>query len=179
MRKEIEMLIKFAAASAILLCAIGAHAQVAATAESILRQQDREFIARDLAPIDTREDLIYYLNNSDPKNPLNKLSAAARQRLLDDLIVNDEGQISSYRIDDIRTELSPSEAYRVFSLFGHAESAAKLNNGRIDNETDRKIIGLAGYVKSQQIVPEAYCNGGYCTYNQILQCDAARCRPPH
>jgi len=129
-------------AGSIMLASMTSHAQVNPSAAAIERQQNIEAITRQLAPIDTREDLVRYLNNNDPRNPLMKLSAAARQRLLDTVTVNDEGQISSYWIDDIRSELSPSEAYRVLALFGHPQNASKLNNGRIDTETAKKSLSL-------------------------------------
>jgi hypothetical protein len=115
------MLKKFLTAATMIgfVCAASlSHAQTQAQNEKSSKQYQQELINLETAQIKTREDLIRNLASQDQSNPLSKLSEAARNRLVDTLTVNSKGEISSLYIADIKSELSPTDAYKVFSLFG-------------------------------------------------------------
>lgn len=166
--------VRYVAACAIALLSAGCLAQ-GRTAEEQRRLEAQ--IAFENAPIKTREDLIKYLQDTRPANPLMLLSEEARGRLLDTLIVNEDGEISSLWIADIRTELSPSQSYKVLSLFGNQDVAPRVNNGQINSSMDAMIASLKN---RPPITGDAkyYCNGGYCTANDSLECETFSCRPP-
>jgi hypothetical protein len=161
------------------LAASISHAQTQAQNEKTSKQYQQELINLETAQIKTREDLIRALTNQDPANPLNKLSEAARNRLVDTLTVNSKGEISSLYIADIKSELSPTDAYKVFSLFGMPELADHVNNGKINTELDAKIQGMnQGGNRVHPATESYYCNGGYCTANNNMTCVENRCQPP-
>lgn len=154
----------------------------AALAGSDARSEDaarfqRESIQLDTAPIHTRDDLLRYLADASESNPLNKLSPTARQSLLDTLTVNKLGVISSFRISDIRSELAPTDAYRVFTLFGTPYLAGHVNNGQISSATDAQIAAMPSLKGRIHPAQEGYyCNAGYCTKNDQMTCSGNGCK---
>ena len=156
---------------------VNSFAQTAADQPSRSEQYQEQAIRLEMAPIKTRQDLIRYLKDADASNPLNKLSEDAKTRWLDTLTVNAKGEISSYWIDDIRSELSPTDAYKVFALFGTPELAPRVNNGQVETPVDAKIKAM----KDKGVHPAItgyYCSGGYCTESNQLTCVENRCTPP-
>jgi hypothetical protein len=167
---------KSLAMALVLVVSIAAQAQTPDEPSTLTEAQKQSRIRLDTAPIKTREDLVRYLANGDPSNPLNALSAEARARLLQSVVVNQKGEIASFWIDDIRTELTPTDAYKVFSLFGLPELAGKNNNGRVNSTTDANVKSSTSTLKPA--LEGYYCNGGYCTENEQLTCIEGRCIPP-
>lgn len=117
----------FAYLLAVALFPVGNHAFGQSANEQPPKPCDEPAISLETAPIKTRADLARYLADTDTSNPLMGLSEEARRRLLDTVVVNKNGEISSFRTDDIRSELSPADARRVFSLFGLPELAPKVD----------------------------------------------------
>jgi len=165
----------------ILICAVltamGGFWQSALAQDNASTQsQKSQNATMDSAPIQTRNDLIAAIADRSPQNPMNFLSADARQRLLDNSTFNKENKISSIWVDDIR-QLTPSQSFAIFSLFGSPEIARKENNGRVETEMDRQILGMKKN-KVSPAIDQKYCNGGYCTNNPDLYCYENRCIPP-
>lgn len=132
--------------------------------------------------IQTREDLLRYISDQSDGNPLNKLSSAARYRLLDSLILNSRGQISSYMIADIKSELSPPDAFAVLELFGDGQVAIDIyGESAVIQRADtgaRRSCKISQKPIKPTGVSEYYCNGGYCTANSSFICKPSACNPP-
>lgn len=128
-----------------------------------------------LALIGTRDALQHFLQDTSDFNPLARLSPHARARLVETLLVDAQGRITSLYVEDIRRELTPVEAYKVLALFGAQDLADRVNNGRTPSATDSAVmIG----VRPSAWLERHYCNGGYCTYNPNLACNSSSCQPP-
>ena len=167
--------------AACLCASFAAFAQTAHSELPTTKQYQQADLTLKAAPIHTRADLLRYLADTSLANPLSLLSPASRERLLDSVTVNSKDEISSYRIEDIRSELAPSDALRVFTLFGMPSLAGHNNNGQKSSELDGKVISADVGIKPPGVLPFAegyYCNGGYCTKNDSLVCADNVCTPP-
>lgn len=99
-------------------------------------------IAASLAPIKSAEDLKGYMaKTSAAESPLNYLSPPARNRFLSSLRFNEKG-ITSFSYVDLEAELTPSQIYKLLSLFGIQRTAPLMKSARVVNDADRMIIGL-------------------------------------
>ncbi|MDG6348954.1 hypothetical protein QAA18_09420 [Luteimonas sp. 8-5] len=98
----------------------------------------RRVLSYELADVKSRDDLAAHLRTAGAASPLNALSTGARERFLDSLVFNDKGLVE-YRFDDLQSELSVAEAYRILGLFGAAESASFLREMHPRNAVDAGI----------------------------------------
>lgn len=140
---------------------------------------DQADIQAETALIKTRNDLQQWNKSRLSFDPLAKLSPKARVRLLERSTYDKSGVITSLYVQDIRRELTPSQAYGALSIFGAQSLAASLNSGLAETDTDHAVLRLAA--KEGEITPFAknsYCNGGYCTSNDAMVCAVKTCRPP-
>jgi hypothetical protein len=139
--------------------------------------ESKSEIESESALIRTKADLQFWINVKGKSNPLNLLSADAKTRLVENAMYNDKGLITSGYIGDIRRELTPTQAYKVLSLFGAQSIAAKANNGKARTDLDRLIINTKATATPEAVVA-GYCNGGYCTANPDMSCNTSTCKPP-
>lgn len=97
-----------------------------------------------LAPIKSWEDLQDYLAVTRlDASPLDKLSPAAKQRFLGSLVFSEHG-LASFEYVDLENELSPTDIYKVLSLFGVQSDTATLRNVRMSSESDGLIMNYMG-----------------------------------
>lgn len=98
----------------------------------------RRVLSYELADVKSRQDLAAHLRLAAAASPLNALSPGARERFLDSLVFNDRGLVE-YRFDDMKRELSVTQAYRILRLFGAADSAPFLRTMQPRDEVDAGI----------------------------------------
>lgn len=108
-----------------------------------------EDIALALAPIKSRKALNAHLRNTaNSMSPLQQLSPGARKRFLNSVTFNEKG-ITGFSYDDLEAELTPSQIYRVLSLFGAQHLTKQIRGARVESEVDRAIM------ETPIIVPKA------------------------
>jgi hypothetical protein len=130
------------------------------------------------AIVRTRQDLQTWVRFGAKSNPFNKLSPAAKIRLIEKSTYDAKGLITSTYTADIEQELSPSEAYKLLTLLGAQSIAAHTNNGQIKSALDRSILEAIHEGVMSPVSKGAYCNGGYCTANSQMSCYVQTCKPP-
>lgn len=99
-----------------------------------------EDLALELAPIKSHDELHAYVENT-PKfmSPLEALSPSGRERFLRSLTFNESG-ITGFSYDDLEAELTPSQIYRVLSLFGAQHLTTRMRGARIDTPLDSALM---------------------------------------
>lgn len=101
-------------------------ATLALSACAIARDQGAGGAPPPASPILSAQELDAYLRTT-PSSPLDRLPAAARQRFLASLVFTEAG-LASYQYSDLQT-LSPTEVYRILSLFGAERSTSIATQG--------------------------------------------------
>lgn len=100
-----------------------------------------------LAPIKSAADLTRYLSShASGTSPLDSLSPAARQRFLSSLVFTDRG-LASFDYQDLVKELTPTEIYRVLSLFGAQQLVGEFTHAKVRTEADRLLLARQPYLK--------------------------------
>lgn len=126
---------------AAVLLGLTLQAGAAEPAHAGLQRADAELrrvLSYELADVKSRQELAAYLRLAGATSPLNALSPAARDRFLDSLVFNENG-LAEYRFDDLQSELSVTQAYRILRLFGAADSAPFLRAMHPRDEVDAGI----------------------------------------
>lgn len=119
-----------------LATAADAHDSPATISTSATRVQ--------LAPIRSRADLVRFLASpAASRSPLARMSILGKKRFLAGLTFNERG-LTGYRFTDLEAELSPSDIYRVLSLFGAEHTTPLLDRAQARDATDRLVLGGAG-----------------------------------
>lgn len=106
-------------------------------------------------------------------SPLSKLSPPARERFLASITFNEKG-ITGFRHDDLQVELSPSEIYRVLSLFGAQHTTALFKRARSETPADAAIMEPL-----MQTAPQSgpLCPSQPCDYDGYMCESRATCAP--
>lgn len=100
----------------------------------------RAKIEATLAPIKSQMELQAYLATSKlGLSPLDALSLAAKQRFLASLRFNENG-LTTFEYVDLENELTPTQIYRILSLFGAQRDTSLMKSARIQTDTDRLIM---------------------------------------
>lgn len=92
-----------------------------------------------LAPIHSSADLASYLESRGPDSPLGRLSPAASKRFIDSLTFNENG-LTGFRTDDLQSELTATQAYRILELFGAQHTTPLLRGLTIETPLDEAIM---------------------------------------
>ncbi len=101
--------------------------------------QARTVAPASMALISSPRDLQAYLAaTARSGSPLDQLSPQGRARFLSSLTFNRKG-LTGFRYDDLRAELSPSQIYRVLSLFGEERDIASMKGARVLTAEDRAV----------------------------------------
>ena len=90
----------------------------------------------ELAPIKTKAQLQTLANK---QSPLDMLSPVAKQRFIDEIAFNEKG-LTTYRYIDLEQELTPSQIYEIFSLFGSQDSIHRFTKARVESPLDLLLI---------------------------------------
>lgn len=88
-----------------------------------------------MAKVKTKDDLEQLLLSD---SPLDLLSPAAKERFVDSIVFREKG-LGGFYSDDIVAELTPSQAYRILSLFGAQHVLPKLRGMRIESKVDAML----------------------------------------
>ncbi len=91
------------------------------------------------APIRSAAELASYLESRGPDSPLDRLSPAALKRFIDSLTFNENG-VTGYRTDDLQSELTATQAYRILELFGAQHTTPLLRGLTIETKLDEAIM---------------------------------------
>jgi hypothetical protein len=120
---------------------VASHDQAVQMASDILIKDAarRHAIAQATAPIRSRGDLDQYLfTHKTIASPLDAFSPSLRQMFLSSLTFNEKG-ITGFRYDVLES-LTPTEIYKILSLFGAQGFTPQLTNVRIVTPTDNLIM---------------------------------------
>lgn len=136
----------------------------------------RHSIAQAMAPIHSRGDLDQYVaTHRTIASPLDAFSPGVRQMFLSSLTFNEKG-ITGFRYDVLES-LTPTQIYKILSLFGMQESTSQLTNARIVTPADSVIMspplgGVIGigfdFLKEYRCLSRGTChadNMSACTSN--------------
>lgn len=96
-------------------------------------------------PIQSAADLETYLRTTS-SSPLDRLSAAARQRFLDSLVFSKNG-LGSYQYTELEA-LTATEAHDILSLFGAERTTSLITGARITTESDKAVMQAAPGVRA-------------------------------
>ncbi|MDH5823578.1 hypothetical protein QFW77_11330 [Luteimonas sp. RD2P54] len=107
------------------------------------RLGERELLERELAyelaPVKSEADLRSLLVEGAEGTPLAALSPGAQQRFLQSLVFSEAG-LASFYYEDLRAELSPTQIYRLLSLFGAQRSTPSIPGLRVKSKADELIV---------------------------------------
>lgn len=92
-----------------------------------------------LAPIHSPADLASYLESRGPDSPLGRLPPAALKRFIDGLTFNENG-LTGFRTDDLQSELTATQVYRILELFGAQHITPVLRGLTIETQLDEAIM---------------------------------------
>ena len=101
------------------------------------QQEYQNIINWKLAPVKNSVSLKKELSNSN--SPLNKLSNDAKDRLVKSIVFRENG-IGGLYMGDLEAELTPTEIYRILSLFGAQRIITHFDNARIESDTDFLLL---------------------------------------
>ena len=138
-----------ALALAALLCTPFAHAAAPAPSADFDRA---------MAPIHTRAELDAYLARNRGSNPFDALAPVARAHFIANLHFGSKG-LASLKLDELASELSAAEAYRVLALFGLQTALAAVPTLKVVSDDDRAVDAWRAGV----VVPDYFTLGGMCT----------------
>lgn len=137
-----------------------------------------------LATIGDRATLMRHIADESESNPIARLSAGARQRLLANSLYGPSGQIKSLYFVEIVEELRPADAYPVFELFAFGFPCASMiaTHGSTSTGRDLKVLEKVCRMPSERSALSCayegyYCNAGYCTANRQYLCSPSSCAP--
>ncbi|RUL70969.1 hypothetical protein [Dyella choica] len=103
--------------------------------------QTNEIAAR-LAPIKSIKDLNAYIARTPAADsPLDYLSPEAKNRFISSLQFNGKG-ITSFSYADLEAELTPSQIYKLLSLFGMQRTVPFMKGARVVDDTDKMIMAV-------------------------------------
>jgi|GEM_PF-4707900 len=98
-------------------------------------------ISQSLSLLQSKEDLERFLKSvPDELSPLGVLSDSGQQMFVESIVFSDEGRVASFRYDVLESELTPSEIFRVMSLFGMQEFAKNMANARVESQMDLELL---------------------------------------
>lgn len=101
-------------------------------------------VALALAEITSSASLQSYLRTTPLKSsPLGSLSDSARKRFVESITFNEKG-ITGFNYADLQAELTPSQTYKVLSLFGAQHTTSMIPTGRIASPLDATIMESSG-----------------------------------
>lgn len=96
-----------------------------------------------LAPIKSQSDLQAYLaTHRLGSSPLDDLSLGAKQRFLASLQFNENG-LTTFEYIDLENELTPTQIYRILSLFGVQRDTVMMRDAARMTQTDWLIMGAS------------------------------------
>ncbi len=102
-----------------------------------------------MAPIKSKAELADYIALTPAsKSPLNKLSKASRQIFLDSLTFNEEG-VTGFRFRQLEEELTPTEIFKLLSLFGLQDMTRSFKRAKVKTPADRRLLDGEGYSTSE------------------------------
>jgi hypothetical protein len=106
------------------------------TEKSYQYEKSRQLIALDLAPIKSKADLFEI---AQQKSVLDLLSDSAKERFISSIVFGDNG-VTSFQYSDLEVELSPTQIYKILSLFGVQHTVHMMENSRIQTTTDMLLL---------------------------------------
>lgn len=99
----------------------------------------RTSIAQATAPIHSRGDLDQYVaTHRTIASPLDAFSPSLRQMFLSSLTFNEKG-VTGFRYDVLES-LTPTEIYKILSLFGMQGGTSQITNARVVTPADALIM---------------------------------------
>lgn len=100
-------------------------------------------LATRIAPITSAATLRQYNKmTAADSNPLQALSADARQRFVDSITFNEKG-ITGYRYVELESELTPTQISKILSLFGVQRNTSIFKKAPVKTVKDRLLISGA------------------------------------
>lgn len=92
-----------------------------------------------LAPIKSESDLVNYMGNMPKNSPLRMLSDAGRASFIQSLVFGNKG-LGSFNYAVLQNELTPTQIYRVLSLFGMQRTTSLITGAAVTNAADKTIM---------------------------------------
>jgi hypothetical protein len=114
-------------------------ASIDSATQGVTEQAVREKLEAEPPPIRSAAELASYLESREPDSPLDHLSPAALRRFIDSLTFNENG-LTGYRTDDLQSELTATQAYRILALFGVQRTTPMLRGLTIETKLDETIM---------------------------------------
>lgn len=98
-----------------------------------------------MAPVKSKRSLEYFmLSVSNSTSPLNSLSKQGRAQFLESLTFNEKG-LTSFDAEILEEELTPTQIYRLLSLFGAQHTTRMLKNAKAPTAKDRELLDGKSY----------------------------------
>ncbi|WP_115717773.1 hypothetical protein [Gallaecimonas mangrovi] len=102
----------------------------------IKKEQIQRRVDWELAPVKSRADLETILER---KSPLDALSESAKQEFTDSIVFRENG-IGGMNYGVLEAELTPTQIYKILSLFGSQSLMYVFKNARVETTTDALLI---------------------------------------
>lgn len=160
-----------AVALAVVTISSGAHAQpgkLPAPPNQVVPLQEMQersdaILERDLAfmiaPVKSRAALEHHLKEAGDSSPLKALSTPARLRFIDSLTFSAKG-LSGFDSQDMVSELTAKQAYRILALFGEQHVTPMMKNLRVEDQIDREILAKKTPLAGEKCGTYPFCTGG-------------------
>lgn len=123
---------KYLLTLALTLTTLSTYSNAADTASNYQR-----VLAQSLATVKSEIDVVDELKNSS--SPLNRLSDDAKYEFINSLSFNEKG-VTSFNYKALESELTPTEIYRVLSLFGMQRLITMFKHARLVSESDYLLM---------------------------------------
>jgi len=148
-------------------------AEVQQKVDKIMEKQ-AEWQARinfELAPVKSESDLYKVL---DKKSALDLLSEPAKQRFIESLVFTVNG-LGGFKYDELEAELTPTQIYRVLSLFGAQQYTSSFGSARVETSADAMLISIQSGSASKGFLEGYFCQSkGTCQSADNFAC-TSRC----
>ncbi|MDX1442660.1 MAG: hypothetical protein R3270_02655 [Gammaproteobacteria bacterium] len=117
-------------------------------------------IASAMATIRSQEAAADFIKRPDVgTTAFGPLSSESRQKFVDSLVFTEKG-LASFRYAELEAELTPTQIYKLLSLFGAQHAAFALDNARVETALDRKIrdtVTISSDYPDYMCYPPATC----------------------
>jgi hypothetical protein len=115
----------------------------------------RKQLALELATIRNYEELTRVL---DKASPLDLLTESAKQRFVNSIVFGVNG-VGSFSFEDLEAELTPTQIYKILSMFGVQHTVSQFENARIESATDTMLMNSGVEQLKSQITTNSFGSG--------------------